>query len=272
MDNSFLQLAVIIILLPLLGSLIAGLLGKAIGRRASAWTAVTLVGASFFLSCYLFKMIVVDNHPVVSGVVYNWIKSGAFKMDVELLLDHLSLTMAVIVTFVSFMVHIYTIGYMADDPGYQRFFSYVSLFTFAMLTLILADNFLLMFFGWEGVGLVSYLLIGFWFKREAAIFGSLKAFLVNRVGDVGFVLGTAAILMYFGSLNYETVFTHVNSVLDKSVPIFPHVHASVVTIICILFFLSVQWVSRHKCHYMCGCQNRWKVQRRFLRSSMLQPW
>lgn len=236
MENYLVQLALVIILLPLAGSLIAGVFGKVVGRSASGWIAVTLVGASFFLSCYLFKVIVLDAHSPISGLIYNWIKSGAFKMDVSLLLDRLSVTMVLIVTFVSFMVHIYTIGYMAEDPGYQRFFSYVSLFTFAMLTLVLADNFLLMFFGWEGVGLVSYLLIGFWFKRESAIFGSLKAFLANRVGDVGFVLGTAGILMYFGSLNYEFVFSHVTTVVDKTVPVFPHVQASIITIICISFF------------------------------------
>jgi NADH-quinone oxidoreductase subunit L len=135
-------------------------------------------------------------------------------------------------------VHIYTIGYMADDPGYQRFFSYVSLFTFAMLCLVLANNFLLLFFGWEGVGLVSYLLIGFWFKRESAVAGGLKAFIVNRIGDVAFVLAIAAVLMYFGTLNFHYVFNHVDGILDKWVSIFPHQQASVITLICVLLFIG----------------------------------
>jgi NADH-quinone oxidoreductase subunit L len=163
-ENHLLGIALAIILLPLTGALIAGLLGKLIGRTATHRTTISLMTVAFGLACYLFLMIVVNGHPLVEGVVYNWLTSGAFQFDVALLVDRLSTTMVFIVTFVSLMVHIYTIGYMADDPGYQRFFSYVSLFTFAMLVLVLANNFLLMFFGWEGVGLVSYLLIGFWFK------------------------------------------------------------------------------------------------------------
>ena len=238
MDNQLLSIATVTILLPLIGSLIAGLLGNRIGKSATHWVCVSSVGLSFLLSCYMFKQIVLNGQPAVDGVIYNWVTSGAFSFDVALLLDRLSVTMAFIVTFVSFMVHIYTVGYMADDPGYQRFFSYVSLFTFAMLTLVLANNFLLMFFGWEGVGLVSYLLIGFWFTRESAVFGSLKAFLANRVGDVGFILATAAILMYFGSVNYHTVFANVGSILDKNIPIFPGVQSSAVTVICILLFIG----------------------------------
>lgn len=238
MENHLLTIALVIILLPLLGSLIAGLLGKRIGRTATHWTAVTLVGIAFVLASYLFKTIVLNGHPTEEGVVYSWVQAGAYQFDVALLLDRLSATMVFIVTFVSFMVHIYTIGYMADDPSYQRFFSYVSLFTFAMLVLVLADNFLLMFFGWEGVGLVSYLLIGFWFTRQPAVFGSLKAFLVNRIGDIGFMLAMAAILMYFGNLNYHYVFSHVAVVLDKTIKVFPGVHSSAISVICILLFIG----------------------------------
>jgi NADH-quinone oxidoreductase subunit L len=238
-DKNFLNLAVFIMLLPLVGSLIAGLLGKKIGRRATHLTCVSLVGVSFLLSCYLFQQIVLLGQPVIEGVLYSWATSGTFQFDVALLIDRLSVTMATIVTFVSFMVHIYTIGYMHDDPGYQRFFSYVSLFTFAMLTLVLANNFLLMFFGWEGVGLVSYLLIGFWFNRESAVFGSLKAFLVNRIGDIGFVLAMAGILTYFGTLNFHAVFSHANTVLDKTILIVPGLpQVSVVTTICVLLFIG----------------------------------
>lgn len=238
MQNHLLQIAIIIILLPLIGSLIAGLFGKMIGRRATHNIAITLVGISFLLSTYVFISIVLLGHPAIEGVVYHWMTSGTFQCDVALLIDRLSATMIFIVTFVSLMVHIYTVGYMADDPGYQRFFSYVSLFTFAMLTLVLSNNFVLMFFGWEGVGLVSYLLIGFWFKREAAVFGSLKAFLVNRIGDVGFILAIAAVLTYFGNVNYSYVFAHVGELTDKTIMILPHVPASVVTVICVLLFIG----------------------------------
>jgi NADH-quinone oxidoreductase subunit L len=237
-ENPLLKIAVITLLLPLLGALIAGFFGKIIGRRATHCVTVSLVGASFFLACYLFYKIVLLNQPGLEGVLYTWVSSGVFQFDIAILLDHLSVTMVCVVAFVSFMVHIYTIGYMADDPGYQRFFSYVSLFTFAMLSLVLANNFLLMFFGWEGVGLVSYLLIGFWFKRETAVFGSLKAFIANRVGDVGFVLAIAAVLMMFGSLNYHTVFAHVPAMLDKTIKIFPGVHTSAITVICVLLFVG----------------------------------
>lgn len=238
MADFLLQIALIIMLLPLVGSLIAGLLGKVIGKMGTNIVTVGLVGVSFLLSCYVFAVVVLGNHPIVEGFVYRWADAGAYQFDVSLLIDRLSATMVFIVTFVSFMVHIYTIGYMAEDPGYQRFFCYVSLFTFAMLTLVLANNFILLFFGWEGVGLVSYLLIGFWFKREAAIFGSLKAFLVNRVGDIGFILAIAAVLKFFGTLDYHTVFSHVASLSNKTVTLFPHVEISGITVICILLFIG----------------------------------
>ncbi len=238
MTQPLFLIAQLILLLPLTGALIAGLLGKKIGRSATHWVTVSLVGIAFLLSCYLFAVFVLLGHPVMEGVIYNWVTTGTFQFDVALLLDRLSITMVFIVTFVAFMVHIYTIGYMADDPGYQRFFSYVSLFTFAMLVLVLANNFLLMFFGWEGVGLVSYLLIGFWFERESAVFGSLKAFIANRIGDVGFVLATAAILRYFGSVDYHTVFQHVPTVLGETTKIFPASAPSVITVICILLFIG----------------------------------
>src|SRR5689334_16386104 len=176
-------------LAPLAGSLVAGLAGKAVGRRGAHWAAILGVGIAFVISALVLRDVVAGAR--FNATVYEWMQLGGLKMEIGFLVDGLTAMMMVVVTFVSLMVHIYTIGYMADDPGYQRFFSYMSLFTFAMLTLVLANNFLLMFLGWEGVGLVSYLLIGFWFKRESAVFGSLKAFLVNRVGDVGFVLAMA---------------------------------------------------------------------------------
>lgn len=230
--------ALVMVFLPLAGSLIAGLLGKKIGHQWTHRIAISLVGISFILSCYLFRVFVVKGAPSVDAPFYTWATAGILRFDVAFLLDRLSVTMAFIVLFVSFMVHIYTVGYMADDPGYTRFFSYVSLFTFAMLMLVLADNFLLLFFGWEGVGLVSYLLIGFWFKRETAVFGSLKAFLVNRIGDIGFVLATAAVLMYFGTLSYHEVFQQVPSTADKMMPLFPGYDVPVITVICILLFVG----------------------------------
>lgn len=232
------NIALIITLLPLAGSLIAGLLGKQLGRTWSHRIAISLVGIAFLLSCYLFKVMVIDNHPAIDATLYTWATAGILHFDVAFLLDRLSVTMVTVVLFVSFMVHIYTVGYMADDPGYTRFFSYVSLFTFAMLMLVFADNFLLMFFGWEGVGLVSYLLIGFWFKREAATFGSLKAFLVNRLGDIGFILATAAVLKYFGTLSYHDVFQQASLVLDKTIPLFPNYQAPAITLICLLLFMG----------------------------------
>lgn len=238
MDNHLVTLAVLVALLPLAGALIAGLFGKKIGRRATHGVTIALVGGSFFLSCYLFAAIVLLGHPPIDAVLYHWVTTGAYQFNVAILLDHLSVTMLFVVSFVSFMVHIYTIGYMADDPGYERFFSYVSLFTFAMLILVLANNFLLLFFGWEGVGLVSYLLIGFWFKRDAAVDGGLKAFIANRVGDVGFVLAIAAVLAYFNSLDYHTVFAQVPTVLGKTMTLFPHVQVSVITVICVLLFIG----------------------------------
>lgn len=238
MQINLVTMAVLLALLPLAGALIAGLFGKLIGRRATHWVTITLVGCSFLISCYLFADIVLLNHPAVNAVLYHWVTTGDYQFNVAILLDHLSATMLFVVSFVSFMVHIYTVGYMADDPGYQRFFSYVSLFTFAMLILVLANNFLLLFFGWEGVGLVSYLLIGFWFKRDAAVDGGLKAFIVNRVGDVGFVLAIAAVLTYFNSLDYQTVFAQTSTMLDKTMTLFPGVHASAITVICVLLFIG----------------------------------
>lgn len=239
MENYLLHIAFIIMLLPLIGAIIAGLYGKWIGRSATHWITVSLVGVSFFLACYLFNVIVLQGHAPVNGVIYHWITTGVFQFDIALLIDRLSAVMVLIVTFVSFMVHIYSIGYMAEDPGYQRFFSYVSLFTFAMLALVLANNFLLLFFGWEGVGLVSYLLIGFWFKKEAAVEGGLKAFIVNRVGDVSFILAIAGILMYFNSLSYADVFAQIHTVTDKTIVLFPNTSpVSVVTVLSLLLFIG----------------------------------
>lgn len=238
MDNQLINIALWTALLPLGAALIAGLLGKQLGRKLTHRLVVAFIGVAFFLSCYLFKVMVLEGHPAVDVSFYTWATSGIQHFDVAFLLDRLSAVMAMIVLFISFMVHIYTIGYMAEDPGYTRFFSYVSLFTFSMLMLVFADNFLLLFFGWEGVGLVSYLLIGFWFNREAAIFGSLKAFIVNRIGDIGFLLAMAGVLMFFGTLSYHEVFTQVSVVAGKTLEIFPNYKVPVITLICLLLFIG----------------------------------
>lgn len=238
MENHLISISLIIVLFPLAGAIIAGLFGKMLGRVATHRVVISLIAISFILSCYLFNVFVLNNHLSMQGTFYTWASAGIYHFDVAFLLDHLSVTMITIVLFVSLMVHIYTIGYMADDPGYLRFFSYISLFTFAMLVLVLANNFLILFFGWEAVGLVSYLLIGYWFNREAAIFGSLKAFIANRIGDFGFVLAMAAVLMYFNTLNYNEVFSQIPTVINQSIQLFPGVEVPAITVICLLLFFS----------------------------------
>jgi NADH-quinone oxidoreductase subunit L len=195
-----------IVLAPLLAAIVAGLFGRQIGRAGAHWITILGVALSFVLSLVVAKDVFIDGAEVFNGAVYQWAVAGGLSMEIGFLIDPLSSMMMVVVTFVSLMVHIYTIGYMHDDPGYQRFFSYISLFTFAMLMLVMSNNFLQLFFGWEAVGLVSYLLIGFWYKKPTAIFANLKAFLVNRVGDFGFILGIAALVMVAGSLDYWEVF------------------------------------------------------------------
>ena len=219
----------------LFASVVIGLFGRLIGRRAAHWLAVGGVAVAFALSLAVY--VDVQNGNVFNGAIYTWGVSGGVPLQIGFMIDRLSALMMVIVTFVSLMVHIYTIGYMAHDRGYQRFFCYISLFTFAMLMLVMANNFLLLFFGWEAVGLVSYLLIGFWYERDSAIFANLKAFLVNRVGDFGFILGIAAVLYLFGSLDYQVVFAGAENIGDKTI-------ATVfgewkwITIVCLLLFVG----------------------------------
>jgi len=224
-------------LVCLAGALLAGLFGKVIGRAGAHTVAILGVGMAFVLSLLVFNDTVLKGH-VFNGSVFTWGVSGGIPMEIGFLIDPLSAMMMVVVTFVSLMVHIYTIGYMHDDPGYQRFFSYIALFTFAMLMLVMSNNFLQLFFGWEAVGLVSYLLIGFWYTRESAIFANLKAFLVNRVGDFGFLLGIAAIYYHFGSLDYAAVFAIAPQHVATTVQIFPGVNWMLMTVICILLFIG----------------------------------
>jgi NADH-quinone oxidoreductase subunit L len=219
---------------PLVGAIVAGLFGKAIGRAGAHWVTILSVLLSFIGSVIVF--IDVLNGNAFNGPVYTWITMGELKLEIGFLIDRLSALMMVVVSFVSLMVHIYTIGYMAEDPGYQRFFSYISLFTFSMLMLVMANNFLQLFFGWEAVGLLSYLLIGFWYTRESAVYANLKAFLVNRVGDFGFLLGVALILAYFGTLDYQTVFSQANAV--ERIEIIPGAPWLAITVICILLFIG----------------------------------
>ena len=192
-------------LMPLVGALVAGLLGSRIGRRGAHRVAIAAVGWSFIASCLIATWVIGDGE-VINFNWYVWARIGDATLSIGFLLDSLSVLMMLVVSFVSLMVHIYTIGYMAHDPGYCRFFSYISLFTFSMLMLVMANNFLQLFFGWEAVGLVSYLLIGFWFKRPTATYANLKAFLVNRVGDLGFLLGIGLVFAVFGTLDYAQVF------------------------------------------------------------------
>ena len=227
-----------IVIAPLIGAIIAGLFGRLIGRAGAHWVTIIGVSVSTLLSAVVFKQIVMDGGAVFDGAVYTWGQVGALRLEIGFLIDRLSATMMLVVSFVSLMVHIYTIGYMHDDPGYQRFFSYISLFTFSMLMLVMANNFLQLFFGWEAVGVVSYLLIGFWFTRETAIHANLKAFLVNRVGDFGFLLGVAAVLMYFGTLRYADVFAAAPGLQGMTMNIWFSAEWSVLSVICILLFVG----------------------------------
>ena len=227
-----------IVLAPLAAAIVAGLFGKRIGRAGAHWVTILAVGLSFVLSVLVLKHLYWDGGQTENYTVYTWAISDGLRMEVGFLIDRLTALMMVVVTFVSFMVHIYTIGYMADDSGYQRFFSYISLFTFSMLMLVMANNFLQLFFGWEAVGLVSYLLIGFWFKRESAIFANLKAFLVNRVGDFGFILGIAGIVTYAGALDYATVFLRGPVIASQNIEVINGVPWNAMTLICILLFIG----------------------------------
>ena len=224
--------------LPLAGAMIAGLLGKKIGNVASHTITSLLVGISLILSLIIGKWLLIDNCLPYQGTLYVWGVSGNFEFSAGFLIDKLTAVMMITVNFVSFLVHIYSIGYMRNDPGYQRFFSYISLFTFSMLALVTANNFLQLFFGWEAVGLVSYLLIGFWFHRESANVGSLKAFIVNRVGDAGFIIGVSGILTYFDSLDYATVFSLAPHLANSTITIIPGTHWNLITTLCILLFVG----------------------------------
>ncbi len=231
-----------IVLAPLIGALLAGLFGKQIGRVGSHSATIGGVGLSCILSIYVLYQLVWGGAVTYNENIYTWFEIAGTSAHVGFLVDRLTAMMMVVVTFVSLMVHIYTVGYMAEDSGYKRFFSYIALFTFSMLMLVMANNFLQLFFGWEAVGLVSYLLIGFWYKRPSAIVANMKAFLVNRVGDFGFLLGIAAVLLWFGSLDYQTVFANAqNAELNigaQTVELITGYPWHVATITCVLLFIG----------------------------------
>ncbi|HJT99352.1 MAG TPA: NADH-quinone oxidoreductase subunit L [Rhodanobacteraceae bacterium] len=237
----------VIVLAPLFGAIVAGLFGRWIGRAGAHTVTIAGVALSCALSFYVLYQLVWMGAPVFNQNVYEWFHVGNLgphadiSANIGFLIDRLTAMMMVVVTFVSLMVHVYTIGYMADDPGYQRFFSYIALFTFSMLMLVMSNNFLQLFFGWEAVGLVSYLLIGFWYTRPTAIFANLKAFLVNRVGDFGFLLGIGGVLYWFHSLDYAQVFANTLSPMGyatKTVELFAGHPWSVATVICVCLFIG----------------------------------
>jgi len=225
-------------LLPLLAAIAAGLGGRVIGRAGAHSITCLAVAVSCLLSLLVLRQVYFDGAPLYDHPVYTWLVSDGMHMEVGFLIDRLTALMMAVVTFVSLCVHVYTIGYMADDPGYTRFFSYISLFTFSMLMLVMANNFMQLFFGWEAVGVVSYLLIGFWYTRPSATFAALKAFIVNRIGDFGFVLGIAGIAYYTGSLSYRTAFEAAPSIAQAVLPMTSTSGVAALTLICICLFIG----------------------------------
>ncbi|OGV27367.1 MAG: NADH-quinone oxidoreductase subunit L [Legionellales bacterium RIFCSPHIGHO2_12_FULL_37_14] len=235
------HLCFLIVFLPLIGSIGAGFFAGSLGRAGAHTLTIFNVFVAFILSLVVAYEVFSQNLAPINVNLYTWISGGIqapYAFNLGFLIDSLTAVMLVVVTFISLLVHIYSIGYMADDSGYSRFFSYISLFTFMMLMLVSANNFLQLFFGWEGVGLVSYLLIGFWFQRESALQGSLKAFLVNRVGDFGFILGLGLILSYAGSLDYAQVLRQGISLQNETMQIFFGHNFSVVTVISLCLFVG----------------------------------
>ncbi len=243
MDLKF--ILTVLLLSPLVGSIIAGLFGRQLGRKGAHAVTIFGVALATVLSLYIFYLFVIEGREAFNVNVYTWLATDSITFSLGYLIDNLSATMMLVVTFVSLMVHIYTIGYMDHDedydhhnPYYQRFFSYISLFTFAMLSLVMANNFLQLFFAWEAVGLVSYLLIGFYMKRDSAVQANLKAFIVNRFGDFGFILGIAVIFVYFNTMDYNEFFAGLESHKYTTMTIIPGVEWSVITVLAILLFIG----------------------------------
>ncbi|MBP8866716.1 MAG: NADH-quinone oxidoreductase subunit L [Propionivibrio sp.] len=230
------KLYLLVPLAPLFGALVAGLFCRVLPRWLAHTAAIAGVATAFVASLFIFQDVMAGN--TFNGPVYQWLASGDYRFEVGFLIDSLTVTMMLVVTFVSLCVHIYTIGYMHDDPGYNRFFSYIALFTFSMLMLVMSNNFMQLFFGWEAVGLVSYLLIGFWYTRPTAILANMKAFLVNRVGDFGFLLGIGLVLANFGSLDYATVFSKAPAMASTTINIWGGSEWSLMSVTCILLFIG----------------------------------
>ena len=221
---------------PLVGAMVAGFAGRAIGKKATH--RVAILGVLVSLLASLWVMHDVSQGNTFNGALYSWAVIGKLKMEVGFLIDQLTAMMMVVVTFVSLMVHVYTIGYMEEDDGYQRFFSYISLFTFSMLMLVMSNNLLQLFFGWEAVGLVSYLLIGFWYTKPSAIYANLKAFMVNRVGDFGFVLGIGLLVAWTGSLDYAEIFAAAPNLEKVTIQLIGDTPWSLITVTCICLFVG----------------------------------
>ncbi len=229
MENIYLTIA----LSPLLGAIIAGFFGGMLGRKATHTITILGVLVSTVLALYVFNHHVLDKGDIFNQNIYTWMQIGSLNVSVGFLVDNLTSVMLVVVSFVSLMVHIYTIGYMDDDDGYTKFFSYISLFTFSMFMLVMSNNFMQLFFGWEAVGLVSYLLIGFWHHKESAVEANLKAFLVNRVGDFGFLLGIGLVLSFSGSLDYAQVFSSLEKTAGMQLW-----GLDLITVTCLLLFVG----------------------------------
>ncbi len=228
----------IIALAPLVGCLLAGFLGRFLGRVGSHCVTILGVAVSCALSFMVLYQLTLGGAADYNQNLYTWFQIGPFNASVGFMVDRLTAMMLVVVSFVSLLVHLYTVGYMHDDPGYKRFFSYISLFTFSMFMLVMSNNFMQLFFGWEAVGLVSYLLIGFWYKKPSAIFANLKAFLVNRVGDFGFLLGIAGVLYFLGTLDYATAFGAAPGLVGKTLQITAGTQWDAATVICICLFIG----------------------------------
>ena len=249
-----------ILFLPLIASIISGFFGRYIGDRNSEIVTSALVSISAIFSIIVLYQVIVNQYEE-NIVIATWINSGSLDVNWSMLIDPLSAVMLVVVTSVSALVHIYSIGYMSHDPHKPRFMAYLSLFTFAMLMLVTSDNFIQLFFGWEGVGLCSYFLIGFWFKKETANAAAIKAFVVNRVGDFGFALGIFLIFYLFGTVNYTEVFNQIPTVEDEKLN-FLGIQINAVDLICILLFIGAMGKSA-QIFYIHGCQMQWRVQHQF---------
>nr|MBC8225544.1 NADH-quinone oxidoreductase subunit L [Gammaproteobacteria bacterium] len=230
------QLSLMALLSPLCGALLAAVFGKSLGKWFT--NSVTILGVliSLGVSTLLLSILIKDPSQVLNQSIYSWMKIGELEFQLGFLIDNLTASMMFVVTFVSLMVHIYSIGYMKDDPGYHRFFSYISLFTFSMLSLLMANNFLQLFFGWEAVGVMSYLLIGFWYTKASAIKANFKAFIINRVGDFSLLLGIALLFANLGTLDYISIFKSAESLSNTSISISSSLNVSVITLSCILLF------------------------------------